>query len=148
MKGPGSHLYHRDQAGERCHGQGGEDGCLQGLLELAGVPADSKLDGHSLTGLLADPDSEPNRHAGITYLHGNHAVRQGRWLYIRYRDGGEELYDRDADPHELANLAGDEGLLEVKRALAELLPRENAPAAPLKREYVFDPAEYSWLPKP
>ena len=118
------------------------------LLELAGVPAAARLDGRSMTGLLSDPDSEPNRHAGITYLRGNHAVRQGRWLYIRYRDGGEELYDRDADPHELANLADKEELLAVKRALAELLPRANAAAAPLKSEYVFDPDAYSWAPKP
>lgn len=118
------------------------------LLDLAGVPTAPRLDGRSLSGLLADPASEPNRHAGITYLRGNHAIRRGRWLYIRYRDGGEELYDRDADPHELANLADSEERREVKRALAELLPREDAAAAPLKSAYVFDADAYSWAPKP
>jgi len=39
-------------------------------------------------------------------------------------------------------------LLQVKRALAELLPRENAAAAPLKSAYVFDADAYSWTPKP
>ena len=118
------------------------------LLDLAGIAPSSGLDGRSLASLLTDPDSEPNRHAGITYLRGNHAVRQGRWLYIRYHDGGEELYDRDADPHELENLAHREELLETKRALAELLPRENAAAAPLKSAYMFDADAYSWVPTP
>ena len=114
------------------------------LLDLADVPSDATLDGHSLAGLLKDPEAEPDRHAVMTYLRGNHAVRQGRWLYIRYRDGGEELYDRDADPQELTNLAKREDLLNVKRALAGLLPHESAPEAPLKSAYVFDPAAYSW----
>ena len=118
------------------------------LLELAGAPADTALDGRSLSGLLSDPDAEPGRHAGITYLPGNHAVRRDRWLYIRYHDGGEELYDRAADPHELTNLAGREELLGIQQALAGLLPREDAAAAPLKSAYVFDPATYSWQRKP
>ena len=112
------------------------------------MPAQAELDGSSLTGLLKDPDAEPDRHASVTYLRGNHAVRHGRWLYIRYHDGGEELYDREADPQELTNLASREELLDLKRALAGLLPRESAPAAPLKSAYEFDPASYSWEPKP
>lgn len=118
------------------------------LLDLAGIPADTALDGHSLTGLLADPAAEPDRHAGMTYLRGNNAVRKGRWLYIRYRDGGEELYDRAADPHELTNLASREELLQVKQALAALLPRASVAAAPLKSAYAFDPDAYSWEPQP
>ena len=117
------------------------------LLDLAGAPRPATLDGSSLTGLLENPGAEPDRHVSITYLRGNHAVRRGRWLYIRYRDGGEELYDREADPQELTNLASREELLDLKRALAGLLPRESAPAAPLKSAYEFDPASYSWEPK-
>jgi iduronate 2-sulfatase len=36
----------------------------------------------------------------------NHAVRSDRWRYIRYQDGGEELYDHRVDPHEWRTLAG------------------------------------------
>jgi arylsulfatase A-like enzyme len=32
-------------------------------------------------------------------------VRTERWKYVRYRSDGEELYDLDADPGELRNLA-------------------------------------------
>ena len=116
------------------------------LLDLAGLPPRPELEGASLTRLLKDPESEPGRHAGITYLEGNHAVRRGKWLYIRYRDGSEELYDRESDPGEHANLASDDSLRAVKRTLHQLLPRRDAPPAPLKSAYRFDPAEYSWMP--
>ena len=44
-------------------------------------------------------------HFDHTFGKGNHAVRTKRWRYIRYHDGGEELYDHDADPKEWTNLA-------------------------------------------
>ena len=40
-----------------------------------------------------------------TFLRNNHAVRSAGWRYIRYADGGEELYDHAADPLEHTNLA-------------------------------------------
>ena len=114
------------------------------LLDLAGLPPRPELEGASLTQLLRDPKAEPGRHAGITYLEGNHAVRRGKWLYIRYRDGTEELYDRESDPGEHANLASEDSLRAVRRTLRQLLPSRDAPAAPLKSAYRFDPAKYSW----
>ena len=33
-----------------------------------------------------------------TYLFNNHAVRTESWRYIRYADGGEELYDQERTP--------------------------------------------------
>lgn len=114
------------------------------LLDIAGLPPRPALEGSSFRGLLRDPDSEPDRHAVVTYLRGNDAVRRGKWLYIRYRDGGQELYDREQDPEELTNLAGREDLRETVRALGALLPDRSAPPAPLKSRYVFDPAAYAW----
>ncbi len=114
------------------------------LLDLAGLPQRPALEGTSLRGLLEDPESEPDRHAGITYLEGNHAVRRGKWLYIRYHDGAEELYDRQSDPGEHTNLASANRLQSVKRALRQLLPSRNAPPAPPKSAYRFDPVAYSW----
>jgi hypothetical protein len=48
-------------------------------------------------------------------------LRTERWRYIRYRDGSEELYDHDSDPHEWVNLAADPGHAGRKRRLAEQL---------------------------
>ncbi len=118
------------------------------LIDIAGLAPRPVLEGSSFQGLLRDPDSEADRHAVVTYLRGNHAVRRGKWLYIRYRDGGEELYDREQDPEELTNLAAREDLRETVRALRELLPATSAPPAPLKSHYVFDTEAYTWTARP
>ena len=79
-----------------------------------------------------------------TFRPGNHAVRTARWRYIRYHDGGEELYDRDADPHEEANLAVRPEFAATIADLASLLPVTDAAAVPEKRDYRFDPRHYRW----
>ncbi len=69
---------------------------------------------------------------GGKIIHGacNHALRTERWRCIRYADGSEELYDRDADPHEWKNLADDPAFANVKREHAAQLPKTNTPDAP------------------
>ena len=114
------------------------------LVDIAGLPARPELEGASLQGLLRDPAAEADRHAVVTYLRGNDAVRRGEWLYIRYRDGGEELYDRESDPEERTNLAGEDSLRAIVRELRGLLPSASAPPAPTKGRYVFDSDSYTW----
>ena len=67
----------------------------------------------------------------ITTFHQNdHTLRTGRWRYIRYANGDEELYDCATDPHEWHNLAAKP---EHKGTIAELrehLPKVNAADAP------------------
>ncbi len=58
---------------------------------------------------------------------GNHALRNERWRYIRYADGGEELYDHQNDPNEWTNLAGGPEFATVKADLAKWLPKTDAP---------------------
>ena len=60
-------------------------------------------------------------------------VRTERWRYIRYADGGEELYDHDADPYEWTNLAGDPKFAGPKTELRKLLPAENKPELPREK---------------
>jgi len=64
-----------------------------------------------------------------THGRGNHALRNERWRYIRYADGGEELYDHEKDPNEWTNLAGRPEFAAVKASLAKWLPRTDASAA-------------------
>ena len=57
-------------------------------------------------------------------------MRTDRWRYIRYADGGEELYDEVADPQEWKNLAGNPELASIKADLAKYMPTVNAPPGP------------------
>ena len=103
------------------------------LIELAGLPSRDGLEGHSLVPQLKDPNA-PREHPAITTQNvNNHAVRTERWRYIRYFDGGEELYDHANDPNEWTNLANDPKHAETKRTLAKWLPTTNAPAVPGSR---------------
>ena len=79
------------------------------LLELAGLPQPGHvLDGRSLLGTLEDGDGDGDaagaRFAMSVWGRGNVAIRDDRWRYIRYAEGGEELYDHAADPMEHVNL--------------------------------------------
>ena len=80
------------------------------ISDAAGVPTPA-TDGESLLPLLDDPNSAWRRDFLIEHLEGTNpvttycAVRSARWKYVRYATGEEELYDLDADPFELENLA-------------------------------------------
>ena len=80
------------------------------LSELTGTAPKSGLDGHSLVPLLRDPQAADWPHVAVTWLgHRDEIeVSAARHRYIHYRDGGEELYDIEADPFEWTNLAADE----------------------------------------
>jgi arylsulfatase A-like enzyme len=98
------------------------------LNELCSLPQLDELEGTSLVPLLKDPNRPWDRPALVTYLQGNHAVCSERWRYIRYADGGEELYDQKNDPNEWTNLASKPELADVKAELAKWLPKTDAPA--------------------
>ncbi|MEZ6057333.1 MAG: sulfatase [Planctomycetaceae bacterium] len=97
------------------------------LTELCGVPTADRLEGVSIVPLLKSPDTAWDRPAMTTHGRGNHAVRSERFRYIRYADGSEELYDHTVDPLEWKNLASDAAFSEEKTALAQWLPRQEAP---------------------
>lgn len=57
------------------------------LIDLCGLDQKPELDGVSLLPLLENPNTNWARPAVMTYMRGNHAVRDQRWRYIRYADG-------------------------------------------------------------
>ncbi len=92
------------------------------LLELCDLPEKASNDGPSLVPLLKDPAAEW-KHQSVTFLSKPHSysVSGKTHRYIHYADGGEELYDIEADPHEWTNLAPQpayEKVLEEFRAAA------------------------------
>lgn len=103
------------------------------LVDVFGLPRRRELEGVSLAPLLREPNAQWSRPAVTTYLYGNHSVRSEDWRYIRYSDGGEELYDHRKDPLEWTNLAGRPECADVKRQLAAWLPKSDAPPAPHER---------------
>lgn len=92
------------------------------LSQLCGVPRPAELHGHSLLPLMDNPGMPWDHPVLTTYLRNHHAIRQGRWCYIRYEDGTEELYDRLTDGDQLNNLAADPRWRDVKLQLGSLMP--------------------------
>ena len=115
------------------------------LVELCGLPEKSGLEGHSLQPQLRDAEAVIAWPAITTHNVGNHTVRSPRWRYIRYADGSEELYDRDADPHEWKNLAGDPQYADIIREQANWLPKVNAPPAPGSAGRVLEQRDGVWF---
>ena len=100
------------------------------LTELAGLPTPDHVEGLSFLPLLEDPGASLERGAVVTtYGYRNHAVSSGRYRYIVYSDGSEELYDLETDPNEWTNRAADSALSAVKSELREWLPRHDQPDA-------------------
>lgn len=100
------------------------------LCDICSLPTPKGIDGQSFSPLLKNPDRESPRPAITTHGYQNHAVRSDRFRYIRYADGGEELYDHSKDPHEWHNLAEDPTLQTIKDSLRKWLPQSDA--KPLK----------------
>ena len=116
------------------------------LVDLCGIAADSKTEGASLKPLIQNPQAAWSRPAYSQVTRGvavgtdaakkakdrqsimGRSVRTERWRYTEWDEGrqGTELYDHDADPREMKNLASDsknsETVAEMKRLLANPRP--------------------------
>ena len=98
------------------------------LCDLAEIPIPKHVEGQSIRALLRDPNAAGSGIAITTFGQNNHAVRTDRWRYIRYADGGEELYDHSNDEYEWTNLAALPEHEGLKKELAEKLPARNVAA--------------------
>jgi arylsulfatase A-like enzyme len=108
------------------------------LLDAAGAKAGRKLDGVSLLPAARDPDGLPDRVLGIEAPYPLFAgqipvnqwdrpyrgVRTERYTYFVWDEtGDEELYDRESDPYQLRNVAGDPDYAGARADLAVKLDR-------------------------
>jgi iduronate 2-sulfatase len=106
------------------------------LAELCRLPIPPGLEGRSFAALLNHPQTEWNHPAFTVWsedgqtLHGV-AVRNERWRYAEFGPDGKNgamLFDEDADPHDLKNLADDPGCAAVRAELSALAKGYAAPA--------------------
>jgi choline-sulfatase len=95
------------------------------ILQSAGVaptPQESDLAGTSLFDLATRPSFDRiafSEYHGMGSTHPAYMVRYGRWKYVDYIDYPPQLFDLEADPEELKDLAfdhGHKGVLEDMRA--------------------------------
>jgi arylsulfatase A-like enzyme len=105
------------------------------LCELCGIPAPNGLEGHSLTGLLADPKGAWDHPAysvtGTNAKLGGVAVRTDRYRYVEYGSPSESmLFDEQADPHELKNLTALPEMAAVKKELSARAQKHAATFRP------------------
>jgi len=104
------------------------------FLELAQAEAGLTVDGRSMMGTLRD--DEPSYPDYLIQAAGAdlrpppgtpdrpwwwRGVRSSDYVYVRYNDGFEELYDMRADPGQLTNVASLPEYAEVKRQYADRL---------------------------
>ncbi len=93
------------------------------LLDLTGMKADPKHEGHSFARLLRNPDAQWPHMARTSFGPGNYAIRSEQFRYIHYNDGTEEFYDHATDPHEWHNLINKPDLVTVIDEHRAALPK-------------------------
>jgi iduronate 2-sulfatase len=111
------------------------------LTELCSVPAPANLQGQSLVAMLKNP-SETGRGWALTQVTRGgrqqrffgYSLRTPRWRYTEWDQGqqGRELYDHEADPRELTNLANKADHAQTLAGLSDQLRaavRETFPAS-------------------
>lgn len=96
------------------------------LLDLAGVPAKSRLRGHSLVPMA---NGRAGTHPGFTYSEthsdGNYTgafmIRSGEWKYIYFSGDRPLLFNLKRDPGEFDDLAGRPEAAEIQKELHAVL---------------------------
>ena len=116
------------------------------LVEMCGTKLPPGLEGKSLVPLLDDPVASWDRPAFTLVAREDwlgRSVRTEQWCYTEWDEGrrGAELYDLQADPHELKNLAKDSARAVIVAKLRKLLhegpvAKESPVAAAARRRAI------------
>ncbi len=114
------------EAGQRCDRVVSLLDIYPTLVEMCGLPENTRNQGHSLVPLMKDPDQEWTYPAITGWREDSYAIQNERYRYIRYGDGSEELYDHQNDPNEWTNVAGKIDLANIKTDLARHIPERHS----------------------
>ncbi len=99
------------------------------FLDYCQLPAPRQpIEGLSMRAVLESPSSGWRRPGVTVYEENQFSVTDGRFRYIRYADGTEELYEFASDPHEFNNRAEDPVLAAEKARLKTWQPERWAPS--------------------
>jgi arylsulfatase A-like enzyme len=114
------------------------------ILDAAEARPGKIIDGRSLLPFARDPrkrsgrpllhetggrryiltrDEDRGGASDLRHVMSYRAVRTRRWLWVEYRDGARELYDRVSDPDELHSLHADPSYARVRARLHRVLLR-------------------------
>ncbi|MBI1372498.1 MAG: sulfatase-like hydrolase/transferase [Phycisphaera sp.] len=123
------------------------------LVDLCALPKPGqKLEVQSIASILRDPATAKDRSVYLPYMEpGAYAVINRDWRYIRYADGGEELYNVRDDPNEWYNLAvkgGHEAIIAELRKSAPTTFAEPGPILNKKKNLVIEGETFHWKTNP
>ena len=79
---------------------------------------------------MKDPEAPWDEATVTTFGYQNYGVRSGRYRYIVYEVGSEELYDHADDMWEWTNLAGNSQFSVVKKNMRKWIPAHHEPPGP------------------
>ena len=98
------------------------------LASLTGCePPANQLEGNDLSALMQDPEAAWDEATVTTFGYKNYGIRSGRYRYIVYEDGSEELYDHTNDKWEWKNLAGKPQFAAIKQNMRKWIPAHHEP---------------------
>jgi len=110
------------------------------LASLTGCkPPAKQLEGNDLSVLMKDPEAPWDEATVTTFGYKNYGVRSGRYRYIVYEDGSEELYDHTNDKWEWENLADNPQFAAVKKGMRKWIPVHHEPPGP-----TYKPPKRQW----
>jgi arylsulfatase A-like enzyme len=117
------------------------------LCDLAGIPVPPGLDARSLAPVIEGHQPKVRDCLFTAYRNCQRSIRDGRWKLIRYPlIDKTQLFDLQADPHEMTDLAGkpeSADKINELTALLEKTRREYGDTAPLE---VANPKPAEWTP--